>query len=220
MIFLRVSGNKSILSQINFAISGTRYLKSHLPSIIFRFLLVTKSMNSEFSLNASQMQTFFVTSVLKILSIFLAILLSNLEIETYSAGVKSTAQVGGLIGGDKRKKLAKLSYCYTSSAISAKVYDSRALGELVDYSDAVNNSEFSYITETGVRISNVYYYGMPSEERVCALEQDGCDAQFFITRKNYPMLRYFLKYIAYICQINICAVSQHYEIENPDIEES
>lgn len=67
---------------------------------------------------------------------------ANINIETYTAGVQSTAYAGGLIGSSNI--LPRLYYCYTSSKIDAIVYDSRQVGELTDFANVVDKERISY----------------------------------------------------------------------------
>ncbi len=107
--------------------------------------------------------------------------ISNLEITTNTSGVASTAQAGGLIGSSARKP--KLEYCYTTSIITAKVYDSRQLGNAADFGDynAVGEvaPSFSYNITKDASFNNVYYLG--GNAKTAGLS----DQEYYKTLKNF-----------------------------------
>ncbi len=96
---------------------------------------------------------------------------ADLSIDSSVAGLETTAGVGGLIGSAPTSRPITLSYCYTTSSITAKVYDTRALGVIDDY--AVKKEEdkdknlvnYNYnitgngTTQANASITEVYYYG-------------------------------------------------------------
>ncbi len=95
--------------------------------------------------------------------------LADLFVETTTSGVKSTASVGGLIA--KTERAPKMYNCYTTSKISAKVYDTRALGEVQDFANYLKEDNtitqtsaptYSYNIYSNSNIVDVYYYGYGS----------------------------------------------------------
>ncbi len=85
---------------------------------------------------------------------------ADLTVNSYTVGAASTASVGGLIGADSGK-IVTLSYCYTTSKISAEVYDTRALGDIKEYSSENRNVKFVYDVKDNY--DNVYYFGTAEE---------------------------------------------------------
>ncbi len=88
--------------------------------------------------------------------------LADLEIDTYTIGVVSEVNVGGLVGYTGGANRLKLSYCYTTSSVTAKVYDARALDAVGDFASMKNNlTTFAYaqITEGIEEFDHVYYLG-------------------------------------------------------------
>lgn len=98
---------------------------------------------------------------------------ASINIETYTAGVQSTAFAGGLIGS--ASILPRLYYCYTTSKINATVYDSRQVGDLIDFDDILdqdykelvsfeqllygNSQSVSTKSEFKTPYNEVYYWG-------------------------------------------------------------
>ncbi len=94
---------------------------------------------------------------------------ANLDIETYTMGISSTAHAGGLIAFSA--KIPALSYCYTTSIVQAQVYDVRALGSNQDFgeifsddnegnTDQNNRNLYSYghiITKNAYNVDQIYY---------------------------------------------------------------
>lgn len=90
---------------------------------------------------------------------------SDLEINTYTTGVNSTASAGGLLGFAENNKRPSLEYCYTTSTVSAEIYDSRALGSNKDYfsmksEDIPKNLTFTYSSIQDKDYTEVYYFGI------------------------------------------------------------
>lgn len=84
--------------------------------------------------------------------------LADLNINTITYGVASTAYVGGLIGSSSNN--LTMRYCYTTSKINASVSDSRALGNLQEFNTFDNDRvQYSYNVTTNQTIENVYYFG-------------------------------------------------------------
>ena len=84
--------------------------------------------------------------------------LADLNINTITYGVSSTANVGGLIASSAGG--LTMRYCYTTSKINASVSDSRALGNLQEFNTFDNNNvKYSYNVTENQTIENVYYFG-------------------------------------------------------------
>ncbi len=98
--------------------------------------------------------------------------LADLNVDTSTSGIKSTASIGGLIGSSE-ERLPELYYCYTTSKITANVYDSRALDKTQDFENYLKKGEsddtslpegynfatFTYDTHNDKDYNNVYYFG-------------------------------------------------------------
>ena len=98
--------------------------------------------------------------------------LADLNITTSTSGIKSNASVGGLIGSSE-ERLPDLYNCYTTSKITAEVYDSRALGTTQNFenylkpntetdpvvSEGAEFATFTYDTHSTKQYTNVYYFG-------------------------------------------------------------
>ena len=91
--------------------------------------------------------------------------LADLELNTNTPGLASTAKVGGLIGGDENR-FVKLSYCYTTSQINATVYNSRSLYSPTDNgvtNETIPNADTN--NNTNDNIENVYFFGANSSDQ-------------------------------------------------------
>lgn len=125
---------------------------------------------------------------------------ADLDIKTSTSGVQSIAHVGGLIGASG--KTPKLAYCYTTSIITAEVYDSRQTGALKDFGsyegteNEAGYANFSHIIDGEVsknstqNYNNVYYLGSSTKGAVSGVS---IDKSTYTTAKNSGFLSFSTK---------------------------
>lgn len=112
---------------------------------------------------------------------------ADINIETYTSGIQSTARAGGLIGF--ANIMPYLYYCYTTSKINAIVYDSRQVNDLIDFNMAYDEKYEEYNEHCKYRYdyftnncNNVYYWGKNLEN--VGDSDDDKEEAFGDTEKN------------------------------------
>ena len=117
---------------------------------------------------------------------------SELAITTSTSGVQSVADAGGLVGASS--KAPKLSYCYTTSIITAEVYDSRQTASLQDFADytdedaSANYATFANSVTNGY--DNVYFLG---EEGAPAISGNVADKTLYKNLKTKGVVSFNTK---------------------------
>lgn len=116
---------------------------------------------------------------------------SRLEITTNTSGVQSVAHAGGLIAVADRAP--KLAYCYTTSTITAEVYDSRQTGSIQDFAN-VGSSEFAsnltFNLTTQPSLNHVYYLGLPNN---VSIDGNNADKSIYKTLKDANIVSFATK---------------------------
>ncbi len=128
---------------------------------------------------------------------------SNIEIDTYTMGISSVANVGGLIGVSS--KTPALSYCYTTSQIKAQVYDVRALGSNKEFNEIPyiegNKDLYSFnhkivgspVNDDNINYNNVYYWGSNTEGTDNPYQNPNTEDEYPTYKINRPYVKFYTR---------------------------